>query len=80
MRRDVERLGAQHPTDEQGPETIVSNAQKPSRMKREKYGTHQHKEYDPWRKDERGEERRDRARGEFWIRAEGMHDLGTRMV
>jgi len=47
---------------------------------KKRYDTHQHKKSGPWREAERGEESRDGAKGQFLIRAEGMHNLRTRMV
>ena len=49
-------------------------------MKREVYHTYQYEENRPGGNNERGEERRDGARGEFWIWAECMRELGARMV
>jgi hypothetical protein len=54
--------------------------QKPNHTKRERYHTYQYEEDGPWGKNERGEERRNGARREFWLRAEGMRDLGARLV
>ena len=44
------------------------------------YQTYQYEENSPGGKNERGKERRDGARGEFWIWAEDMRDLGAGMV
>lgn len=39
--------------------------------------TYQYEEGGPWGKNERGEERGDGPRREFWVWAEGMHELGA---
>src|SRR5258708_3467009 len=61
----------------------VSSAPHRSRTtwsERERYHTYQYEKDGPWGKNERGEERRDGARREFWLWAEGMRELGARLV
>jgi hypothetical protein len=72
--------GRTAPHYEHNEKTIVSNTEAEPDEAKKRYHTYQHKEDGPWRKNERGEESRDGAKGEFWFRTEGMHKLGAWMI